>query len=248
LKFILGPLFFVYKLWIGLVFWLSLFLLYLPFVWIYKKRERYGMAFRLKIWWGRWIRRLLFCPIKITQEAELPEGGFIVVANHGSYLDTVFMYEVLDRPFLFVGKGELLSWPLFNLFFRKQDIPIRRGQTKGALIAMERVAKKLRSGMPVAIYPEGTIPDDAPNMLPFKNGAFKVAFENNVPVVPITFKTNYKILLDPAKIFQYSSPTTVKAVIHKPIYSNSEKIPDVLTLRNTVRSVIDNELNSNGSR
>ncbi|MFM9422523.1 MAG: hypothetical protein RIR06_984 [Bacteroidota bacterium] len=242
------PLYFLYKLWIGLVFWFSLILLYIPFVWIYKNRERHWRAFPLKRWWGTCIRKFIFCPIQINQKAKLPEGAFLIVANHSSYLDTVFMYEVIQRPFLFVGKGELLQWPLFNLFFRKQDIPIRRGQTKAALVAMDRVAKSLRNGMPVAMYPEGTIPDHAPSLLPFKNGAFKVAVENQVPVVPITFKSNYKILLDPGKLFQFSSPQVVEVVIHEPIYPNTEKARDVLTLRNHVREIIELELNANGSR
>lgn len=248
LNYILSPFYFIYKLWIGVVFWLSLFLLYLPFVWIYKNRERHWRAFALKRWWGTWIRKFIFCPIQVTQQTELPEGGFLIVANHSSYLDTVFMYEVIQRPLLFVGKGELLQWPLFSLFFRKQDIPIRRGQTKGALVAMERVAKSLRNGMPVAIYPEGTIPDNAPTLLPFKNGAFKVAIENQVPVVPVTFKKNYKILLDPGKIFQYSAPSVVEVVIHAPVYPTSENARDVLTLRHHVREIIERELNSNGNR
>ncbi len=243
MHYILAPIYFIYKLWIGLVFWITLVFLYIPFVWVYKKRERHLKAFALKRFWGKLIRKFIFCPIEVTFEAPLPEGSFIIASNHSSYLDTVFMYEAIGRNFLFVGKGELLSWPLFSLFFRKQDIPIRRGQTKAALVAMDRVAKSLRNDMSVAIYPEGTIPDDAPKLLPFKNGAFKVAIEQQKPIVPVTWHSNYKVLLDPAKFFQYSLPHKIKVTVHAPIATEGLTAADLLPLRSQAFETIQRELN-----
>ena len=245
MKTLLAPLFFVYKLWIGFVFWFSLIILYVPFVWVYANPKRHIKAFALKRFWGKLIRVLIFCPIEIHYEEPMPDEACIVVSNHGSYLDTVFMYEVVRANFLFVGKGELLNWPLFSLFFRKQDIPIRRGQTKAALEAMNKVAISLKNGLSVALYPEGTIPDNAPALLPFKNGAFKVAVEQQVPVVPITWKTNYRILHDPAKLFSFSLPTKIRVTVHKAVPTKGLTDADLLTLRSQIFETIDQALKQN---
>ena len=244
MKALLAPFYFIYKLWIGFVFWFSLILLYLPFVWVYAHPSRHNKAFGLKRFWGKLIRVLILCPIEIEYEEELPKEACIIVSNHGSYLDTVFMYEAVKSNFLFVGKGELLNWPLFSLFFRKQDIPIRRGQTKAAVEAMNKVGKSLNNGLSVALYPEGTIPDNAPALLPFKNGAFKVAVEHQVPIVPITWKTNYLVLHDPAKLFSYSLPRKIKVIVHKAVSTKGLTDADLLTLRTQIFTTIDQTLNT----
>lgn len=245
MKLILAPLSLLYKLWIGVVFWISLILLYLPFVWIYSHPKRHDKAFALKQFWGTLIRVLIFCPMEVHYEEDLPNDSCIFVSNHASYLDTVFTYEIIRTKLLFVGKGELLNWPLFSLFFRKQDIPIRRGQTKSAVEAMNTVAERLKSGYSVFIYPEGTIPDQAPAMIPFKNGAFKAAMEQQVPIVPITWKTNYRILHDPAKLFSFSLPRKIVVTIHKAVPTKGLTSSDLLTLRSSIFNTIDKELNQN---
>lgn len=97
--------------------------------------------------------------------------------------------------------------------------------------------------MSVAIYPEGTIPDDAPKLLPFKNGAFKVAIEQQKPIVPVTWHSNYKVLLDPAKFFQYSLPHKIKVTVHAPIATEGLTAADLLPLRSHAFETIQRELN-----
>ena len=129
-----------------------------------------------KVW--SWIlSALLFCPINKTFRGKLPKGPYIVVSNHSSYLDTVFMYGVIPDYFLFIGKGELLKWPLFGLFFRKQDIPVHRDQSRLAYNALQKAYEAIDRGECIAMYPEGTIPLHAPKMKAFKNGAFKMAID-----------------------------------------------------------------------
>lgn len=242
LRYIFGPVYFIYKLWIGLMFWLTLLLMYPVFLILLSRKKWFPIAFKVKVGWSKVFQLLLFCPVAITYRAKFPPPPYVIVSNHSSYLDTVFMYSVVPHYFLFIGKGELLKWPLFNLFFKKQDIPIHRNSPRKAYEAMQQAYEAIDNGSCIALYPEGTIPDDAPRMKHFKNGAFKMAIDKQIPVVPITFLQNYKILLDPAKFFEYSLPAQVVTIVHPSISTAGMKEEDVVNLRQQVFDAIDESL------
>ncbi|MFN0033337.1 MAG: lysophospholipid acyltransferase family protein [Flavobacteriales bacterium] len=224
-------LYFIYKLWIGLVFWVTLLLLY-PFFFILLSRQGwFGAAFRLKRFWSLLIRALIFCPMRVQYATPLPPPPYVIVSNHCSHLDTVFMYGLFSDYFIFMGKGELLKWPLFRLFFRKMDIPVMRSNHRLAYLAWQSAARAIDNGSCVAIYPEATIPVNTPHMKHFKNGAFRLAVEKNVPLVAITWQTNFKILSDPSRIFSHSLPHRIIAVVHSPIYA-SQFDGDITAVRN----------------
>ena len=165
-----------------------------------------------------------------------------MVSNHSSYLDTVFMYSVIPDYFLFIGKGELLKWPLFGLFFRKQDIPVHRDQSRLAYNALQKAYEAIDRGECIAMYPEGTIPLHAPKMKAFKNGAFKMAIDKQVPIVPITWVQNYRIMLEPTKFFEFSLPQQVLVVVHEPIETKGMTDEDLVNLRTQVFNTIDSGL------
>jgi 1-acyl-sn-glycerol-3-phosphate acyltransferase len=231
---VLSPVYFVYKLWIGAVFWSTLLALF-PFFWIllYNKTT-YPQAFQLKRFWSWLIRTLIFCPVVVKNKDKFPNQPFIVTSNHISYLDTVFMYALLERYFLFIGKAELLKWPLFSLFFKKQDIPVHRGNPREAFLSLKLAGDALQRGENIAIYPEGTIPDEAPEMRPFKTGAFKLAIAQQVPVVPIVWHNNHQVMLDPSKLFSYSLPRMINVTVLDPISTIGLTEADVVSLRDKV--------------
>jgi 1-acyl-sn-glycerol-3-phosphate acyltransferase len=241
-NYILGPIYFIYKLWIGLVFWVTLLLLYPIFFVLLSTKKFYPAAFVMKKVWSRILSTLLFCPINKTFRGKLPKGPYIVVSNHSSYLDTVFMYSVIPDYFLFIGKGELLKWPLFGLFFRKQDIPVHRDQTRLAYNALQKAYEAIDRGECIAMYPEGTIPLHAPKMKAFKNGAFRMAIDKQVPIVPITWVQNYRIMLEPSRFFEFSLPQQVLAVIHEPIETKGMTDEDLVNLRIRTFNAIDSAL------
>jgi 1-acyl-sn-glycerol-3-phosphate acyltransferase len=237
IDFLLAPVYFLYKLWVGAVFWLTLALFYPLFAWYLRSSKGYAMAFKLKCAWSWLLCCLFFCPIRRTIKSPLPQGPFVIVSNHCSYLDTVFMYRVIQPYFVFLGKGELLRWPLFKKFFRTTDIAVDRQSIRGSFGAWKRAAEAIDAGHCVAIYPEGTIPDDTPHMLPFKNGAFKLAVEKKVPVVCITWRNNYKIMNEPTRFFDFSLPQIIDVVVHAPIQGD-----DAAVLRDEARTIILSDL------
>ena len=242
LKYLLAPVYLLYKLWIGLVFWLTLVFLF-PLFWILLRRKKwFPKAFSLKRFWAKLFEVLLFCPVRVHYKGQLPKTPYIIVSNHSSYLDTVFMYRAFSDYFLFIGKGELLHWPLFRLFFKKMDIPVERSSSVKAYNALQKAYEAIDRGECIALYPEGTIPHSAPRMKSFKNGAFKMAIDKQVPIVPVTWQTCYKIMKDPGEIWSPSLPQKVRVVIHKPVEVSGYSVMDVIDLRSHVFEIIDSEL------
>jgi 1-acyl-sn-glycerol-3-phosphate acyltransferase len=239
---IFGPIYFIYKLWIGLVFWLTMLILYPAFRYLLSDEKLYPKAFKLKRFWSKWLQYMMFCPMQATFKAPMPTGAYIIVSNHSSYLDTVFMYGVFRDYFVFIGKGELLKWPLFRRFFMTMDIPVQRSSNKKSFDAMQKASEVLKQGRSVAMFPEGTIPEHAPHMKGFKNGAFHMAIHQNVPIVPVTWIQNYKIMFEPSRFFEYSLPHTVKVIVHEPIFPNGNSEQDLIDLRTKVFRTIDSGL------
>ena len=92
------------------------------------------------------------------------------------------------------------------------------------------------------MFPEGTISAKVPELLKFKNGAFKLAIEMQVPVIPITFFTNHK-RLEMAGLFSgKAGPGIAKAVIHEPIPTIGMTEDDIPQLKERVFNIINNEL------
>jgi 1-acyl-sn-glycerol-3-phosphate acyltransferase len=119
-------------------------------------------------------------------EGSWPEGPgpYVVVANHQSLLDIV-MLSRLPRELKWVGKEELFRIPWIGQMLRLTgDIAVKRGDAESGGEAVARAKAYLSRGMGVMIFPEGTRSRDA-RLLPFKSGAFRLAIEAGVPVLPV---------------------------------------------------------------
>ena len=186
----------LFKLWFVLVFFLSLLLLYIPFRILLRKRSGYPKAFRLMRAWGGFLNYALLVPLRVEWRGPLPAPPYVACINHSSYLDIIHTVNVLPDYFLFMGKYELLKWPLFNIFFKDMHITVNRNSRMEAARSLLKAAATLEAGISVSIFPEGTIPKTAPRMKPFKDWAFKLAIEKQVPIVPITFLDNWRLFRD----------------------------------------------------
>jgi 1-acyl-sn-glycerol-3-phosphate acyltransferase len=241
-KWLFLPLRWVYKLWFGLVFFTSLLVLYIPFRVLLHKPERYRRAFRLKRAWANYLQWASLVPVRLVRAAPLPDAPYVICCNHGSYLDIIQMYNVVPDYFLFMGKYELLKWPLFNIFFRDMNIAVNRGSRIEAAKAFRRAAQAIDRGTSIAIFPEGTIPDHAPRMKPFKDGAFRLAIEKQVPIVPITFLDHWRLFGEPENLTSRARPGIARAVVHPAIHTKGLTEADLVALRRKVYEVIEGPL------
>jgi 1-acyl-sn-glycerol-3-phosphate acyltransferase len=126
-----------------------------------------------------------FPPWRLRVEGRWPPGGpFVVVANHQSVLDILLLSHV-PREMKWVAKDELFRIPWVGWMLRMSgDIAIRRGDADSGGEALARAKAYLARGMSVIIFPEGTRSARG-TLLPFKSGAFRLALDAGVPVLPI---------------------------------------------------------------
>ncbi|HZF17811.1 MAG TPA: lysophospholipid acyltransferase family protein [Steroidobacteraceae bacterium] len=125
---------------------------------------------------------------RVLNEARLPAGPCIVVANHTSYIDGVVMMAVLPPRFSFVIKKEMNTVPLANWLLRRigSEFVERYDRHKGALDA-RRVLRAAERGQALAFFPEGTFSRER-GLLRFHNGAFSTAARMNWPLVPAVIR------------------------------------------------------------
>lgn len=207
----------LFKLWFGMLFGLSLVVLYIPFRLLLRKPSGYPAAFRLMKAWGRFLAYGGMVPWKVYREAALPQPPYIMCANHSSYLDIIHSFCFLPDYFLFMGKHELLHWPLFNIFFKDMHIAVNRNNGMEAARALAKAGEAIDKGVCVSIFPEGTISPIAPCLLPFKDGAFRLAVKKQVPIVPVTFLDNWNLFGDPEKPLSAGRPGLARVVVHPSI-------------------------------
>lgn len=113
-----------------------------------------------------------------------PRRPFVVVSNHESFAD-ILLISHLPWEMKWLSKAELFRIPVMGwMMWLAGDIPVKRGVGPSAVEAMERCREVLRRRVSVMIFPEGTRSKTA-EMLPFKDGAFRLAIEAGVPLLPL---------------------------------------------------------------
>lgn len=178
------------------MFWFAIiFLILFPIFYWALRTKRFDLVYKLKRVWGKAgaYFSFLFPVIRYqTKKYKLPRPC-VIVANHTSYLDILFSPFYIDHTAVYMGKYELLKIPLFKYFFMYLDIPVNRKSVTDAHKAFTDCGKKLDDGFSVVIFPEGTIGDNT-KLRAFKNGAFKLAIEKQVPIVPVVNLNNWWFL------------------------------------------------------
>jgi 1-acyl-sn-glycerol-3-phosphate acyltransferase len=193
--------------------------------------------------WG--IAFLFMSGIRVKVKKEFtpdPHGVYVIVANHFSYLDVACMGVVIDNYFAFFGKSSVKKIPLLGYVFAKLHIQVDRGDKWSRSKSLVRGMKAIENGRSICIMPEGgilTTPDDFPNMhLPFKDGAFMMAIEKQVSILPVSLLNNYKLM--PEVLLK---PGTLQAIIHQPIETKGMTKEDIEFLKKQVYDVIQPTLN-----
>lgn len=219
----------IFKIYVGLVFIITFLIFYVPILIFLSKDSWKKMAFKVHIVWCYAFRIFAFLHVIFKKKAALPEGPYVIIANHSSYLDIFVMYSIMpSHPFLFLGKSEILKYPLFKTLFKRLNIPVFRNDRIKAARSFIQAKEALNNGWSIVIFPEGTIPDENwPQMIPFKEGAFKLAKSAKVPIVPISFTNNYKLLSDPECVLGPARPGFSHVHIHE--FISKEKVNELST-------------------
>lgn len=176
----------------------------------------------------------------VNSKYKLP-NPCVIICNHTSYLDIVISPFFVDHTAVFMAKAELMKIPLFKYFFVYLDVPVNRSSIKESHLAFREAGKKIDQGLSVIIYPEGTISSEG-KLKPFKNGAFKLAIEKKVPIVPAVNLNNWKFLQNGGFFKSYGSPGVPKILVGDAIETNHLTENDTAELKNKVFNFVKSEL------
>lgn len=170
--------------------------------------------------------------VEVRGREKLPwRGAAVIVANHLSMLDILVVYG-LFRPFKWVSREDLFGVPFTGWNMRMNDyVPLRRGDRESIRAMMAHCRAHLDRGAPMLLFPEGTRSRDG-RLQAFKDGAFRLAVEAGVPVIPVVIEGTAQALPKAGLILR--EPMRARVTVLDPIPPSSD--PDAL--REAARAAI----------
>lgn len=232
----------LYTLYASVIF-LILCLVFVPVLSVLCQRQAWHpLALRIHNVWAWSFFLLMLIRVKIDRRSPSPPGQqCIYCANHFSYLDIPVLLLVMQAKF--IGKSSLARVPLFGYFFGKTHISVDRASFRSRAESFLQARQAVSEGFSIAFFPEGGVKvkeEAIPCMFPFRDGAFRLAAEKNIPIVPVTIPFNHLIVPDkiPLRVHHHSC----KLVIHPPVYPYGTSEGDIRRLKETVFKIIQDEL------
>lgn len=231
----------LWRIWFYVLMFFSIVILF-PLLFVSILREDwYGFFFRVgRIWAMMILFGMGFIP-KIEYEQKIKKNkSYLLVSNHTSMIDIMMMFYVSKNPFVFVGKKELTRYPLFGFFYKRTCILVDRKDNKSRHAVFQQAQERLDKGLSICIFPEGGVPDDLSLVLDtFKDGAFRLAINHQIPIVPIVFYDNkVKFSYD----FFSGKPGILRAKVLPFVETKGMILQDKRVLNREVRQMILNEL------
>ena len=186
---------------------------------------------------------MLFCSgfiVDVEFEVDLdPNKPYLICPNHVSYLDIPVTFTIIPSVFVFVGKKSLSKLPIFGWIYKKSMILVDRSSNRSSYQAYKHASERISQGVGIAIFPEGGIPPHEVKLQRFKNGAFRMAIEQNVDLVPVTFADNKRCMPSDKLAGQAGK---LKVFVHKPILAGTYSAETINEFKSFVYKTIDDKL------
>lgn len=169
-------------------------------------------------WTRRWSRATLWgAGVRVRSEGGAaldPDQPYLFVANHQNSFDIPVLYLALAHTFGFVAKAELRQLPILGRAIRGSlCVFLDRSHPRKSLESLQAAGERIRGGVSVLVFPEGQR-SYGPTLAAFKRGAFLLAAEAGVPLVPVTVVDGYRVLDEPRRA---ARPGVVHVVVGEPI-------------------------------
>ncbi len=200
-----------------------------------------------KNWWAYYPPRLwarcwcVLLGVKVVfkgRENIDKKTSYVFVANHQGAFDIFSIYGYLNHDFKWMMRKGLANIPLIGVACQRAGhIMVDTRSAHGLKETIEQAEKQLQNGTSLVVFPEGRRTDTG-KMGEFKPGAFKLAVEFNLPVVPITIDGSYRVM--PRSTFNVT-PGTITLTIHEPILPTEEG-HNISELSQQSRRIIESSL------
>ena len=185
--------------------------------------------------------------LQVSGTENIPkEGGFMLYANHQGMFDVLAVAATCDIPVGAVLKKELYDIPfLHQVAICTKSFPMDREDVRQSLTVIQSVIREVKAGRNYLIFPEGTRnKGEELTMLPFKEGAFKIATKTGCPIVPISMNNT-------AEIFENHFPKIKKTHVvleyGTPIYPNELDKDVKKHIGSYVQNIMDETIHKNAA-
>ena len=195
-----------------------------------------NLAFDLSKIWARIMLAVtnVRCVIR-GREKIVPDTSYVIVSNHQSEFDILAIVTSLGIQYRWVIKKELRSVPLFGYaLYASRNVFIDRGDHEQAMKSIRQSMERLPTGVSVLFFAEGTRSEDG-TIRPFKKGAFLVAVDRGLPILPVTVNGSRKVLPKKSLVF---TPGTIEVVVGDPIDTRGYTRDNLQELVELTRGVI----------
>ncbi len=149
---------------------------------------------------------------EIGKDLAVTDGQSVFISNHTSYLDGIIAGAVIHNFLKFLGKGEILTWPVLGYLLKHLYVAVWRDDKQHRAWSMAEMKEKLKTGASFFICPEGTCNTTTDFFTHFHSGAYRLAIDNKLPLVPLTFIgagqlfPRNGLMIKPGKITVYWHP------------------------------------------
>lgn len=159
----------------------------------------------------------------------------ILVANHASYIDGLILYSILPDNFSFIVKKGVFKAPLLkSLMLKHQHFGVDREDFQKNIEDTKNIIDSLKHGRSLAVFPEGTF-IAAKGLRAFKSGAFKIATQNNLPVLPVALSGTREVLRSQEWLLK---PNTIQVTAGELLYPNENSWQEMTRLQSQARAFI----------
>ena len=237
MKFLKYPLTLLYRIWFYILVLVPIIVLF-PFILATILSEKtYPLFFKIARLWSKIILIGMGFNYSIEGDEVFEDGkSYMLVANHTSMTDIMLMLiAVKNHPFVFVGKKELAKIPIFGFIYKRVCILVDRANSKSRYQVFVRAQKRIHQGLSICIFPEGGVPEEHIVLDEFKDGAFRIAIEHGLPIVPMVFFDNKKRF---SYTFFSGTPGKMRAKIYPIIETKGKTLEDRNALKQQVRDII----------
>jgi 1-acyl-sn-glycerol-3-phosphate acyltransferase len=183
--------------------------------------------------WSRLTCIITLCPVKITGKHHLnKKQSYIFTANHQGAYDIFLLYGYLDQPIKWIMKQSLRKIPFVGKACESAGfIFVDSSSHQAAARTIQNAEAKLINGASIVIFPEGSRTRTG-KIGTFKKGAFQMAMDLKLPIVPITINGSFEVM--PINSY-FINPHKLEVIIHEPIPTDNLNLSNIREVATTIR-------------
>jgi len=191
-------------------------------------------------WWCRLVAWTIFVRIHVSGVGNVqPDRPYVYMANHASLIDTPALFAYLPYQFRIMAKQSLFWIPFLGWHLSTAGhFPIDRRDPRRTAMSVRRVVERVRGGMSLAVFPEGSRTPDG-RLQAFQPGAFKIALRAGVPIVPVTIRGAFELL---PRTTLAPTPGRVDVIVGEPIDTTAYTEKSLPALMQRTRDAIQAHL------